>query len=189
MTILVIGALSLSGKCANTLCKELFAESVYPLEAEVENLTAINLALPEARLHLKPLATASVVFPDFARLQRAVSSLRQIAELNQMADIVSISAGEQVEEPEKAPETDAEQAARLQAEAEAKAKADEEEAARLAALQPKAVIIVQDDEKGYVVELDGIRFTPNRNQVRDDGTLTAGGVKIYETAKAEAEAK
>ena len=159
---------------------------------QVENLTAINLALPEARLNLKPLATASVVFADFARLQRAVSSLRQIAELNQMAGIVSISAGEQVEEPE----TDAEQAARLQAEAEAEAKAAAEaeaeaeaEAARLAALQPKAVTVIQDDEKDYVVELDGIRFTPNRNQVRDDGTLTAGGVKIYETAKAEAEAK
>lgn len=183
MTILVIGALSLSGQCANTLCKELFAESAYPLEAEVENLTAINLALPEARLHLAPLATARVVFPDFARLQRTASSLRQIAELNRMAAIVSITASGQ----EQTLETDEEQAARLQAEEEAKAKADAAEAARLEALKPKAVTIVQDDEKDYVVELEGIRFTPNRNQVREDGTLTPGGVKLFEEAKAKAE--
>lgn len=182
MTILVIGALSLSGQCANTLCKELFAESAYPLEAEVENLTAINLALPEARLHLAPLATARVVFPDFARLQRTTSSLRQIAELNRMAAIVLITASGQ----EQALETDEEQAARLQAE-EAKAQADAAEVARLEALQPKAVTIVQDDEKDYVVELEGVRFTPNRNQVREDGTLTPGGVKLFEEAKAKAE--
>lgn len=177
MTILVIGALSLSGQCANTLCKELFAGAVYPLEAEIKNLTPINLALPEARLHLAPMACVKTTFPDFARLQRATSSLRQIAELNQMAAIVSISAGEQ--QPAELVEPVVQTAD--EAEPVAEQAPDEAPAAGV-------VTIVQDDEKDYVVELEGVRFTPNRNQVREDGTLTAGGVKLFEEAKAQAAA-
>lgn len=31
---------------------------------------------------------------------------------------------------------------------------------------------------------DGVEFSPAKNQVREDGTLTAGGLKAYEAAKA-----
>lgn len=31
---------------------------------------------------------------------------------------------------------------------------------------------------------DGVEFSPTKNQVREDGTLTAGGLKAYEAAKA-----
>lgn len=34
---------------------------------------------------------------------------------------------------------------------------------------------------------DGVVFSPAKNQVREDGTLTAGGLKVYEEAKAQAE--
>ncbi|HAR08414.1 MAG TPA: hypothetical protein DCR98_08390, partial [Cobetia sp.] len=50
------------------------------------------------------------------------------------------------------------------------------------------VTVVQDDEQAFVVELQGVRFEPNRNQVREDGTLTAGGLKAFDEAKAAAEA-
>lgn len=36
---------------------------------------------------------------------------------------------------------------------------------------------------------DGVTFSPARNQVREDGTLTGGGMKAYEEAKAKAEAE
>ncbi|MCY1562899.1 hypothetical protein D9M68_1003610 [compost metagenome] len=66
---------------------------------------------------------------------------------------------------------------------------ESDERARLEAAGVGVVTVIQDDEAAYIVELNGIRFEPNRNQVRADGTLTAGGVKIYEAAKARAEAE
>lgn len=36
---------------------------------------------------------------------------------------------------------------------------------------------------------DGTVFSPARNQVREDGTLTGGGMKAYEEAKAQVEAE
>lgn len=162
--ILVIGAPSLSGKDANALARELFADSEYPLEVIAANSAPFNLSLPEARLGLKPLATERVVFADFSRLQRAVSSLSQIAELNKMAELVTFKAytGEDQEGGEGggSGQSDA-----------------------------GAVTVIQDEGQTYVVEFNGVRFEPNRNQVRDDGTLTAGGLKAYEAAKAKAEAE
>ena len=162
--ILVIGAPSLSGKDANALARELFAGSEYPLEVVATNSAPFNLSLPEARLGLKPLATERVVFADFSRLQRAVSSLSQIAELNKMAELVTFKAytgeGQEGGEGGGSGQPDA-----------------------------GAVTVIQDEGQTYVVEFNGVRFEPNRNQVRDDGTLTAGGLKAYEAAKAKAEAE
>lgn len=161
---LVIGAPSLSGKDANALARGLFAGSEYPLEVVATNSAPFNLSLPEARLGLKPLATERVVFTDFSRLQRAVSSLSQIAELNKMAELVTFKAytgeGQEGGEGGGSGQPDAE-----------------------------AVTVIQDEGQTYVVEFNGVRFEPNRNQVRDDGTLTAGGLKAYEAAKAKAEAE
>ncbi|WP_445364963.1 hypothetical protein ACJJJB_11665 [Microbulbifer sp. ANSA001] len=51
---------------------------------------------------------------------------------------------------------------------------------------PKVPVkVIQDDEEGFVVELEGIQFAPARNQVREDGTLTSGGLKAFESAKSE----
>ncbi|MCO1336069.1 hypothetical protein MO867_17195 [Microbulbifer sp. OS29] len=57
----------------------------------------------------------------------------------------------------------------------------------LSAVEPpmSPVTVIQDDEEGFVVELEGIQFTPARNQVREDGTLTSGGFKAFESAKSE----
>lgn len=157
--ILVIGAPSLSGKDANALARELFADSEYPLEVIAANSAPFNLSLPEARLGLKPLATERVVFADFSRLQRAVSSLSQIAELNKMAELVTFEAYT----------------------------GEDQEGGGSGQPDAGAVTVIQDEGQTYVVEFNGVRFEPNRNQVRDDGTLTAGGLKAYEAAKAKAE--
>lgn len=49
------------------------------------------------------------------------------------------------------------------------------------------VTVIQDDDEGFVVEKEGVRFSPPRNTVRKDGTLTKAGEKAFEAAKAAAE--
>lgn len=46
----------------------------------------------------------------------------------------------------------------------------------------KATVVVDNDEE-FKVEYKGKTFEINRNQIRDDGTLTAGGLKAYEKAE------
>lgn len=48
--------------------------------------------------------------------------------------------------------------------------------------EAETVEVVQDDEEAYRVSYKGKTFEVNRNQVRKDGTLTAGGLKAYEKA-------
>lgn len=45
--------------------------------------------------------------------------------------------------------------------------------------------ITGDDGVFTVRASDGVEFSPVRNQVRADGTLTDGGLKAYEAAKAK----
>lgn len=48
--------------------------------------------------------------------------------------------------------------------------------------EAETVEVVQDDEEAYKVSYKGKTFEVNRNQVRKNGTLTAGGMKAYEQA-------
>lgn len=43
--------------------------------------------------------------------------------------------------------------------------------------------IVEDTEESFKVEYKGKIFDVSRNQLRDDGTLTKGGLKAYEEAE------
>lgn len=42
--------------------------------------------------------------------------------------------------------------------------------------------VVVDNEEDFQVEYKGVQFEINRNQIREDGTLTAGGLKAYKAA-------
>lgn len=51
-------------------------------------------------------------------------------------------------------------------------------------------IFVDDKEDisgGWLVNVGGIKFEVNQNQVRDDGSLTDGGIKKYNEAKQQQE--
>ena len=48
--------------------------------------------------------------------------------------------------------------------------------------ESETVEVVQDDEEAFRVSYKGKTFEVSRNQVRKDGTLTAGGLKAYEQA-------
>ncbi len=42
--------------------------------------------------------------------------------------------------------------------------------------------VVVDDEDDFQVSYKGVQFEINRNQIREDGTLTAGALKAYKAA-------
>lgn len=51
--------------------------------------------------------------------------------------------------------------------------------------QPVTVTDITGEDGVFTVRAsDGVEFSPAKNQVREDGTLTAGGLKAYEAAKA-----
>lgn len=55
-------------------------------------------------------------------------------------------------------------------------------------LPPITVEDITGEDGVYTVRAsDGVVFSPAKNQVRKDGTLTSGGMKVYEEAKAKAQ--
>ncbi len=180
MTRLVIGAPVLGQDGANQKAKAAFSGAEFPLNVKVVNKMTVTLSLPEANIKLRPLASGVATFRNFDRLQRAVSSLEQIAKLNNAKALVELDAGEAdgETEPGAGDETAGEGGGQT---------ATGGETGDSQSGDP-AVTIVQDDEEAFIVEVQGVRFEPLRNQVREDGTLTAGGLKAFEEAKAAAEA-
>ncbi|WP_062359766.1 hypothetical protein [Vreelandella aquamarina] len=168
MTRLVIGAPVLGQDGANQKAKAAFSGAEFPLNVKVVNKMTVTLSLPEANIKLRPLASGVATFRNFDRLQRAVSSLEQIAKLNNAKALVELDAGE----------TEVGAGGETSTEGEAGDSQSDD----------PAVTIVQDDDEAFIVEVQGVRFEPLRNQVREDGTLTAGGLKAFEEAKAAAEA-
>jgi len=179
MTRLVIGAPVLGQDGANQKAKAAFSGAEFPLTVKVVNKMTVTLSLPEADIKLRPLASGVATFRNFDRLQRAVSSLEQIAKLNNAKALVELDAGEADGEPEPEGGEPA---------GEGSGQAAGEGDTGGAQTGDPAVTIVQDDDEAFIVEVQGVRFEPLRNQVREDGTLTAGGLKAFEEAKAAAEA-
>ncbi|HAR08415.1 MAG TPA: hypothetical protein DCR98_08395, partial [Cobetia sp.] len=94
MTRLVIGAPVLGKDSANQQAKEAFGGAEYPLSVTVTNKMTVTLSLPEAGVKLRPLASGVATFRNFDRLQRAVSSMEQIARLNDAKALVELEVGE-----------------------------------------------------------------------------------------------
>lgn len=170
MARLIIGAPSLGKEGANKQAVAVFGSAAFPLSVEIINKMTITLSMPEAGGTFRPLATRVATFKSFDRLQRAVSSFEQVAKLNKARALVEIV----TQDGESAPEDE-----RSDATAAGDAGGTDDGS--------PVVTVVQDDEAAYIVELQGVSFEPLRNQVREDGTLTAGGLKAFEEAKAAAE--
>jgi hypothetical protein len=170
MARLIIGAPSLGKDGANKRTLGLFGSAAFPLSVEIINKMTITLSMPEAGGTFRPLATRVATFKNFDRLQRAVSSFEQVAKLNKTNALVEIVTpdGESASEDEQ-PDSAGGESANGSGDA------------------SPVIKVVQDDEAAYIVELQGVSFEPLRNQVREDGTLTAGGLKAFEEAKAAAE--
>lgn len=59
---------------------------------------------------------------------------------------------------------------------------DEQEDKKDADYNPEVATVVKDDEDNFVVNYQGVEFPINRNQIREDGTLTPGGLKAFKAA-------
>ncbi|MFA7556619.1 MAG: hypothetical protein WCZ20_02345, partial [Hydrogenophaga sp.] len=104
-----LGAPSLTGKDANDVVAEAFADADYPHKVEITNLMPRNVTFPEVGgLFLRNVASRKpdvkgiVVITDHDQLQRLASSVEQIAELNKYAialTIESLEAPKVVAEP------------------------------------------------------------------------------------------
>lgn len=95
-----LGAPSLTGKDANDLVAEVFADAKYPLKVLVVNRMPRNVSFPEIDgLFLRNVANPKesqkvVTIPNADAFQRLASSVEQVAELNkyQVALVISEAA-------------------------------------------------------------------------------------------------
>jgi len=98
-----LGAPSIIGKDTAALLLETFAEAKFPLKVLVTNHMPRDVVFPEvAGLLLSHVASATgterkVVISDFDLLQRLVSSVEQVAELNGYEAAITVSEVEDVE--------------------------------------------------------------------------------------------
>lgn len=92
-----LGAPSMTGKDTAALLQEMFAEAKFPLKVLVTNHMPRDVVFPEvAGLLLSHVASATgterkVVISDFDLMQRLVSSIEQVAELNGYESAITIS--------------------------------------------------------------------------------------------------
>ncbi|MDW0357792.1 hypothetical protein Q8G38_00520 [Halomonas venusta] len=170
MARLTIGAPSLGKEGANKRALVVFGSAAFPLSVEIINKMTITLSMPEAGGTFRPLATRIATFKNFDRLQRAVSSFEQVAKLNNARTLVEIV----TQDDESAPDDK---------------QSDWAGGDSDSGDGSPVVKILQDNEEAFVVELQSVSFEPLRSQVREDGTLTAGGLKAFEEAKAAAESE
>lgn len=76
---------------ANTQCKTLFADAAFPRSIRLTNHLPRTLSFPEADAYMLPLGgKAEAVINSFSALQRLVSSIEQIALLNQQEAAVTL---------------------------------------------------------------------------------------------------
>lgn len=92
-----LGAPSLTGKDANDLVAEVFADAAYPLKVVVQNHMPQDVVFPEVEgLFLRHVANPkdsrkAVVIADHDLFQRLASSVEQIAELSRCELALTIS--------------------------------------------------------------------------------------------------
>lgn len=132
----------------------------FPVSVTLRNETARALILPEVKIKMPANSAQTIHFEDEKRMKRAVSSLAQIAHLVNASPLATLTTVN-VAQPDH--QNDAHETAY--------------------STDNERVRVIHDDAERFVVELNGVQFEPNRNQVREDGTLTAGGRKVYASAQ------
>lgn len=175
---------------ANEEVKQAFGGEQFPLSVVVSNKMTITISLPEAHIRLAPMESDLVRFDSYDRLQRAATSLEQVAMLNSASELVTlelVSKGQGQADDSGADETAGDEGQGLGQQDDQQETTEPEQAGDEGEKAEGVVTVIQDDADSFIVELDGIQFSPNRNSVRKDGTLTSGGVKAFEEAKAAAE--
>lgn len=163
-----IGASISSRTDASAEVEKIFVESDFPLNLVIQNHIASRLVLPELKaLDIAPMASQEATFTDLGLLKRVVSSVAQIARLHGYTRIATFYT---MESPETVVSTSP------QAETTTSAPADDG--------QVYAVLVEERDGGILLVAVGDVQFEIKYNQLREDGSLTAGGVTAYEAALA-----
>lgn len=157
----------------------IFAEGEFPRSLSIQNHLSTRLVLPELKaLDIAPLNSSEAHFKDLGTLKRVVSSIAQIARLNSFPLVATIYALESPQEPDPVnpfTETSELQATDTQS-SETTAEADSNEV---------YAVLVETLESGFIrVAVDGVQFQIKNTQLRENGSLTAGGITAYQAALA-----
>lgn len=157
--------------------KTAMEQVTFPLEVTLKNETGRALILPEVGLKIGAAEQQILTLESSRRFSRLVSNLAQVAHLVKVSPLATLTfaaTDSPAAKPAVKPAAKADEPSKPTPEPEPAALADQ-------------VRVVRDDDEAFVVELDGIQFEPQRNQVREDGTLTPGGKRALAEAKAKSQ--
>lgn len=156
-----IGASISSRTDASAEVEKVFVVSDFPMTLVIQNHIASRLVLPELKaLDIPPMSSQEANFADLGLLKRVVSSMAQIARLHGYTRIATVYT---MEPPEQEATTTS-------------APADDG--------QVYAVLVEEREGGILLVAVGDVQFEIKYNQLREDGSLTAGGVTAYEAALA-----
>lgn len=172
-----IGASISSRTDASSTVETIFSVGDFPCTLNIQNHTVTRLVLPELKaLDVTGLGSVSAHFNDIGLLKRVVSSLAQISRLNNFPRMATICSPDFMENQNDHLELEvATKTAELGAlEGQKQAVQDEVITATVIEELPGGVLRVA---------ANGIQFEVKKNQLRENGTLTAGGISAYQAAK------
>lgn len=156
-----------------------FAAEDFPCCLNIQNHTVTRLILPELKaLDIPALSSVEAEFSDLGLLKRVVSSLAQISRLNNYQAMATIYAfGADLSGNEQQIQDPVEEVIAPQADAPALAAESSNDG------ETYATLIEELENGSLLVEVDGVQFEVKKNQLRENGSLTAGGITAYQTAK------
>lgn len=185
-----IGASISSRTDASSTVDNVFSAGEFPCTLSVQNHTVTRLVLPELKgLDIPGMSIKEAQFNDIGVLKRVVSSLAQISRLNNFTAIATICAPEFLEnqnaqESEGQTETDVTPST-LQG-GEESTETDvlgAGETTPTQDLEVKATVIEELPGGVLRVAVGETQFEVKKNQLRENGTLTAGGISAYQVAQ------
>lgn len=186
-----IGASISSRTDASSTVENVFSAGEFPCTLSVQNHTVTRLVLPELKgLDIPGMSIKEAQFNDIGVLKRVVSSLAQISRLNNFTAIATICATEFLEnqnaqESEGQTETGVTPPA-LQG-GEEGTETDVLGAGQTSTtdnLEEVKAIVIEELPGGVLrVAVGETQFEVKKNQLRENGTLTAGGISAYQAAK------
>lgn len=186
-----IGASISSRTDASSTVENVFSAGEFPCTLSVQNHTVTRLVLPELKgLDIPGMSIKEAQFNDIGVLKRVVSSLAQISRLNNFTAIATICSPEFLEnqnaqESEGQTETGVTPPA-LQG-GEEGTETDVLGAGRTSTTdnleEVKAIVIEELPGGVLLVAVGETQFEVKKNQLRENGTLTAGGISAYQAAK------
>lgn len=170
-----IGASISSRTDASSTVENIFSAGDFPCTLNVQNHTVTRLILPELKsLDIPGLGLVQADFQDIGVLKRVVSSLAQISRLNRFSVMATISSLDLVEAETEETEQADPAAAPLNETPESKQQEAEEITATIVEELPGGHLLVAVGE---------VQFEVKKGQVRENGTLTAGGMTAYQAAQ------